>query len=229
MNLGYAEKLFARIADAITKPRFMADCRQYRRHSIGAYTYGSPKIYQWDDSARLTIGKHCSIAKDVSILLGGEHRADWVTTYPFNKAFCEVVGTAGYSHSQGDVNIGNDVWIGMGATILSGVTIGDGAVIAAHSLVTKNVPPYAIAGGNPARVIRSRFPVDVVRKLQAIAWWDWPIEKIEEGMPLLMHDDIDAFIRWGDETVLQSDSGYCGACPQQRAVGPGRAVLSACS
>ncbi len=199
MNLKLAEKLLGRIADAIRKPRFMADCHQYRRHRIGAYTYGSPKIYQWDDSTMLTIGKHCSIAKDVSIVLGGEHRTDWITTYPFNKFFREAAGITGHPHSKGDVNIGNDVWIGMGATILSGVTIGDGAVIAAHSLVTRNVPPYAIAGGNPARVIRSRFPVDVVRKLQAIAWWDWPIEKIEEGVPLLTHNDIGAFIRWSDE------------------------------
>ncbi|BBJ00397.1 acetyltransferase [Ferrigenium kumadai] len=202
MNLKFAEKLFARIADAIRKPRFMADSSQYRRHCIGAYTYGAPKIYQWDDSTRLSIGKHCSIAKDVSILLGGEHRTDWVTTYPFNKFFREVDGITGYPHSKGDVSIGNDVWIGMGATILSGVTIGDGAVIASHSLVTRDVPPYAIAGGNPARVIRSRFPVDVVRKLQVIAWWDWPIEKIEEGVPLLMHNDIDAFIRWSDECSI---------------------------
>lgn len=199
MSLKYAEKLFGRIADAIMKPRFTADHRQYRRHRIGAYTYGAPKIYQWDDNTGLTIGKHCSIAKDVSIVLGGEHRIDWITTYPFNRFFHEADGIEGHPHSRGDVNIGNDVWIGMGATILSGVTIGDGAVIAAHSLVTKDVPPYAIAGGNPARVIRSRFPVDVVRKLQAIAWWDWPIEKIKPGMPLMMHNDIDAFLRWSDE------------------------------
>lgn len=199
MSFELAGKLVARIADMVNKPRYTADHRRYRGHRIGAFTYGTPKIYQWDDRTRLTIGKHCSIAKGVSILLGGEHRTDWVTTYPFNQFFREAEEIEGHPHSKGDVTIGNDVWIGMGATILSGVTIGDGAVIAARSLVTRNVPPYAIVGGNPARVIRSRFPVDVVRRLQAIAWWDWPIEKIKQGMPLLMHDDIDAFIRWSEE------------------------------
>ncbi|HXU93486.1 MAG TPA: CatB-related O-acetyltransferase [Gallionella sp.] len=227
MNFEYAEKLFARISDAVTKPRFMSDSRQYRRHSIGAYTYGSPNIHQWDNSARLTIGKHCSIEKGVSILLGGEHRTGWVTTYPFERSFHEAGGSAGHPHSKGDVTIGNDVWIGMGATILSGVTIGDGAVIVAHSLVTKDVPPYAIAGGNPARVVRSRFSVDVVRKLQAIAWWDWPIEKIEEGVPLLMDNDIDAFIRWGGAAAKSHDSESSGFCRQQSPAAPGRTVLSA--
>lgn len=192
-------KLIALIGGTIASPRYTAEHRQYRDHCIGAYTYGTPKIYRWDDRTRLSIGKHCSIAKDVSILLGGEHRTDWVSTYPFNRFFPEAEGIAGHPHSKGDVIIGNDVWIGMGATILSGVTIGDGAVIAAHSLVSKDVPPYAIAGGNPARIIRSRFPEEVVRKLLAIAWWDWPIDKIKEGVPLLMRDDIEAFIRWSDE------------------------------
>lgn len=200
MKRQLVEKIIARIADAIGRPRFTADHRQYRNHCIGAYTYGTPKIYQWDDSTRLSIGKHCSIAKDVSILLGGEHRTDWVSTYPFNRFFGEAKGIGGHPRSKGDVTIGNDVWIGMGATILSGVTIGDGAVIAARSLVTKDVPPYAIAGGNPARVIRSRFPADVVGRLQAIAWWDWPVEKIKQGVPLLMYHDIDAFIRWSEES-----------------------------
>jgi acetyltransferase-like isoleucine patch superfamily enzyme len=192
-------KLIALIADAISDPRYTADRRQYRSHSIGAYTYGTPKVYQWDDSTKLTIGRHCSIAKDVSILLGGEHRTDWITTYPFNRFFREAEEITGHPHSKGDVTIGNDVWIGMGVTILSGVTIGNGAVIAARSLVTRDVPPYAIAGGNPARVIRSRFPEEVVQKLEAIAWWDWPVEKIRKGIPLLMQNDIEAFIRWSEE------------------------------
>lgn len=201
MKLKPIEELITLIANAINKPRYTADYRQYRSYCIGAYTYGTPKIYQWDDRTRLSIGKHCSIAKDVAILLGGEHRTDWVTTYPFNQFFRDAEGIMGHPHSKGDVIIGNDVWIGMGATILSGVTIGDGAVIAAHSLVTKDVPPYAIAGGNPARIIRLRFPEEVICRLQAIAWWDWPIEKIRQGMPLLMHNDIEAFIRWSDEIV----------------------------
>ena len=96
--------------------------------------------------------------------------------------------------SKGNVSIGHDVWIGTEALILSGVSIGHGAVIAARSVVTKDVPPYAIVAGVPARVIRSRFDPATVASLLRIAWWDWPREKIETALPLLMSDRLDAFL-----------------------------------
>ncbi len=119
---------------------------------------------------------------------------DWVTTYPFSEFFPEARRFSGHRPSKGNVVIGNDVWIGLGALILSGIEIGDGAVIAAHSVVAKNVEPYSIVGGNPAQHIRYRFSDVQVRKLEAIAWWNWPLDKIEKAWPLLLSDDIDAFI-----------------------------------
>lgn len=157
---------------------------------IGDYTYGNPIVY-FEGEGNLKIGKFCSIAFDnVKIFLGGNHRVDWATTYPFNKIaeFSEASNITGHPSSKGDVVIGNDVWIGMNATILSGVTIGDGAVVAAHAVVTKDVPPYAIVAGNPARVVKMRFSDDVIEKLLELKWWDWPIEKIRTYIPQLMKD-----------------------------------------
>lgn len=157
--------------------------------TIGDYTYGNPTIKHWGEPTHLYLGKFTSIAAEVTIFLGGNHRVDWVTTYPFNIMFKDVwpeaANITGHPCSNGDVVIGNDVWIGSGATILSGVTIGDGAVIAANALVTSNVPPYAIVGGNPAKLIKYRFDEKTIAALRAIAWWDWPLEKIRTQLSLL--------------------------------------------
>ncbi len=161
----------------------------------GRGSFGGIDISQYGDGTRLKIGNFCSIASDISILLGGEHRTDWVTTYAFNVTWAGVAGhIEGHPKTKGDVIIGNDVWIGKGAMILSGVTIGDGAVIGAKAVVTKDVPPYAIVAGNPARIIRYRFDDETIRKLLAIAWWNWPDEKIASAMELLLSDDINKFI-----------------------------------
>jgi acetyltransferase-like isoleucine patch superfamily enzyme len=176
------------------KSIYLIDNVEYKKYEVGEWSYGSPKILSWDEGARLAIGRFCSIADEVTIMLGGEHRTDWVTTYPFSALFEGAKNFSGHPKTKGDVLIGNDVWIGREALILSGVTIGDGAVIAARSLVTKNVAPYSIIGGNPARQIRFRFPEDKVTALLEIAWWDWPLPKIEEAWPLLLSDDINAFI-----------------------------------
>jgi acetyltransferase-like isoleucine patch superfamily enzyme len=142
---------------------------------------------------KLIIGRYCSIADKVEILLGGNHRVDWVTTYPFS-ALMDLWPSAprakDYHTSRGDVAIGHDVWLGSGAIIMSGVTIGDGAVVAAHALVTKDVPPYAIVGGNPARIIRYRFEPETIAELLDIAWWDLPREQVATIIPLLQSDRI---------------------------------------
>ena len=159
-------------------------------YEIGEYSYGNPIVY-FESEGNLRIGKFCSIAFDsVKIFLGGNHRVDWTTTYPFNKIadFPEASHITGHPCSKGDVVIGNDVWIGMNATILSGVTIGDGAVVAAHAVVTKDVPPYAIVAGNPARVVKMRFSDDVIKYLLELKWWDWPIEKVRVYIPQLMNE-----------------------------------------
>jgi acetyltransferase-like isoleucine patch superfamily enzyme len=124
---------------------------------IGEHTYGTPAVLTWQEGTSLKIGKYSSIADNVTIFLGGNHRTDWVTTYPFNVLDPAADYIKGHPHSRGDVIIGNYVWPGRGYVIMSGVTIGDGACVAANAVVTRNVAPYAIVGGSPAKIIRKRF------------------------------------------------------------------------
>lgn len=173
---------------------FLYENPDYSNYQIGQYTYGQPKIISWDQDTSLTIGKFCSISSNVTVILGGEHRTDWVTTYPFNVVFPEGKQHKGHPSTKGDIVIGNDVWIGRGAVILSGVKIGDGAVIAAECVVTKSVEPYTIVGGNPQKIIRKRFTTGQIESLLKIAWWNWPIESILEALPLLLDKNIDEFI-----------------------------------
>ena len=135
---------------------------------IGAFTYGfeNISIKQWNEGAALTIGKFCSIGPNITIFLGGNHRTDWITTFPFGHIFTEQLGghsIEGHPITNGEVLIGNDVWIGYGATIMSGIKIGDGAVISANATVVKDVKPYEIVGGNPAKLIKKRFTDEVIQ------------------------------------------------------------------
>ena len=135
---------------------------------IGDFTYGKPRVHHWGENATLQIGKFCSIAENVNIYLGGNHRIDWITTYPFSaltQYFPMAKGIVGHPTTKGNVVIGNDVWIGNGATIMSGVTIGDGAVIGTMAVVAKDVKPYEIVVGNPARLIKKRFNDETIAKL----------------------------------------------------------------
>jgi chloramphenicol O-acetyltransferase type B len=167
---------------------------------VGRHTYGHEQITirHWGEPAELSIGSFCSIADRVVVFLGGNHRPDWVTTYPF-PSFAEhwqkARGIGGVAITNGDVTIGNDVWIGSNATIMSGVTVGDGAVIATDSCVTRDVAPYAIVGGNPARLLRERFDAETVERLLVIRWWEWSDEKIEANVRLLCSVDIERFIQ----------------------------------
>ena len=169
------------------------DC-QLPQYDIGRWTYGKPKIMSWGEGATLKIGSFCSFAPDVKVFLGGEHRTDWVTTYPFSVLWEIAKKFTGHPATKGDVIIGNDVWIGNGAIILSGVTISDGAVIGAGAVVTKDVPAYGIVAGNPARLVKKRFDEDIVQRLLKIAWWNWEDDKIQKYMPLLLNSDIVKFI-----------------------------------
>jgi len=165
--------------------------------AFGKYTYGKPNIHWPNDNAKLIIGNFCSIANNVNIYLGGNHRTDWVSTYPFghiNKHVFNEYNGDGHPHTKGNVIIGNDVWIGANVTIMSGVTIGDGAVIANNSHVVKNVEPYSIVGGNPAKLIKYRFTQEQIEKLLEIKWWYWDDDKINKFTPLLCNT-IDEFIK----------------------------------
>ena len=182
--------------------------------SIGAFSYGEPTVHMWGVDGRLVIGKYCSIAGAVTILLGGNHRPDWVTTYPFNVLRPEAAHIAGHPATGGDVVIGNDVWLGQGAIVLSGVTIGDGACVAGYSLVTKDVPPYSIVGGNPARVIRSRFPQDQVEALLELAWWDWPEHELSACFDLMLSSDVEAFIQAARARRPAPEATSCAEQPE---------------
>jgi acetyltransferase-like isoleucine patch superfamily enzyme len=165
------------------RPFFSKDVFAGTHYRIGDFTYGSPEILHWGEDANLIIGKYCSIADRVKIFLGGNHRIDWVTTYPFNalpQFFPNAKEISGHPATKGDVVIGNDVWIGHGATIMSGVSIGHGAVVAAEAVVSKNIGPYEIWGGNPARFIKKRFDDETIERLLALNWWDWPESEIQE-------------------------------------------------
>jgi acetyltransferase-like isoleucine patch superfamily enzyme len=174
--------------------------RLAERHgfAIGDHSYGRPKVRFPESGAKLSIGRFCSIADGVEILLGGNHRTDFATTYPFGAmtgVWPEARGRDDFHASKGDVAIGHDVWLGSQCMILSGVTIGTGAVVAARAVVTRDVPPYAIVGGNPAKLIRMRFDAPTVERLLASRWWDLPRERIAALIPLLQGADVEALLR----------------------------------
>jgi len=156
---------------------------------IGYGTYGSQHliIHRWNSLNRLKIGKYCSIADSIHIFLGGNHDISAVSTYPFGTDAEELIGPReGHPKSNGDINIGNDVWIASNVSIMSGIKIGDGAVIAAFSHVVKDVKPYEVVGGNPAKHISFRVPEEDIEELIKIAWWDWPKKKILSNRELLV-------------------------------------------
>lgn len=143
---------------------------------------------------KLIIGKFCMIASDVIFIMNGaNHLSESISAYPFaifGKDWANAMEEKSYP-VKGDTAVGNDVWIGYGATIMPGVTIGDGAIIATKSVVTKDVAPYSIVGGNPAKEIRKRFSKDKIEQLLAMRWWDWPIEQITAQVHHLTGTDIE--------------------------------------
>jgi len=175
---------------------------------IGDYTYyDDPEdsenfernvLYHFDFIGdKLKIGKFCSIAKNVKFIMnGGSHRIDTFSSYPFpifGSSWAEALKDVRLgAPSKGDTVVGNDVWLGREAVVMPGVHIGDGAVIAAEAVVTSNVPPYSIYGGNPAKLIRKRFSEDVINALLELQWWNWPYEKITRNLRAIFGTDIEA-------------------------------------
>ncbi len=170
---------------------------------VGDYTYyddfENPEnfernvLYHFEfEGDKLIVGKFCSIASDVKFIMnGGNHRTDWFTNYPF-----PIFGSGWESAmpdswpNKGDTLIGNDVWIGYEATIMPGIRIGDGAIIATKSVVTRDVEAYTVVGGNPAIEIRKRFEASIIKELLEIRWWDWDIEKITRNLKAICGADI---------------------------------------
>lgn len=189
------------IADRIDHPKIIVGKRSYYagyyhgRHFEDAVLYMDGVDKQKDVDA-LRIGKYCSIASGAVFMMSGNqgHRHDWIAAYPLDIIEENVPPSkklpAGFLN-KGDTIIGSDVWIGYEALIMPGITIGDGAVIAARAVVSRDVEPYAIVGGNPARLIKKRFSEDQIEQLLAIKWWDWPEEKIKANIPALRSGDVE--------------------------------------
>ena len=144
---------------------------------VGRYTYGPLDVEIGNNFEKLYIGEFCSIADKVKFLLSVEHEVNTISTYPFKAKFGDEFLS---STSKGDIIVDDDVWIGYGATIMSGVHIGQGAVVAAGAVVTKDVPPYAIVGGVPAKVIRYRFEPEMIDELQKVDYSKLTKEDIEK-------------------------------------------------
>jgi virginiamycin A acetyltransferase len=167
---------------------FASDPLQFEKNNV---------LYHYPvNNDRLFIGRVCSIACGGKFLFtSANHTLKSLSTYPFPIFFEEWAldkkQVASAWDNKGDIVVGNDVWIGYEAVILSGVHIGDGAIIGARAVVTKDIPPYTIAGGAPAKEIRKRFDDETIRKLQRLQWWDWPYDKIRRFLPYIMNGEAD--------------------------------------
>lgn len=205
----------AKLFESPFKGRLLSELVSNPNIAVGRYSYYSGYYHghSFDDCARylsteagadrLIVGSFCSIGDGAVFMMAGNqgHRNDWVSTFPFFYMTEEpaFAGALDAYRPAGDTVIGNDVWIGSEAMLMPGVAVGHGAVIGSRALVTRNVEPYAIVGGSPAREIRKRFPDDQVAMLLEMAWWDWPIERLRDAMPLLCAGDIAALHRfWRD-------------------------------
>jgi len=183
---------------------------------VGEYTYydspDDPTAFERDavlygfGPERLIIGRFCAIAAKVRFLMAGANHADHgPSTYPFGvfgAGWADTMDIVMSAPSRGDTVVGHDVWLGYSALVLPGVRIGPGAVVAAASVVARDVPPYAIVAGNPARVIRSRFPEEDVARLLRAAWWDWPIDLVTEHARTIMAGTAADLERIADERGL---------------------------
>lgn len=183
------------IKNAITRPNILVGDYTYYDDVDGAERFEEHVTHHYPFLGdRLVIGKFCAIAKGIEFVMNGaNHRMCSVTTYPFN-----IMG-GGWECAtpaleelplKGDTVVGNDVWIGQNVTVMPGVHIGDGAIIAANSVVAKDIPAYHIAGGNPCRIIRKRFDDALIDYLLELNWWDWPTEKIFRNLDVLCSGDL---------------------------------------
>jgi virginiamycin A acetyltransferase len=165
----------------------------------GTYFDRNVNIISWSDEYKINVGKYCSIGRDCNFFLHANHRPDWVTTSsqllgPVTPEIADMHMKMGHPSCKGDIVIGDDVWIGAKSTIMSGVKIGNGAIVGATSTVTKDVPPYAIVAGNPAKIVKYRFTENQIKSLLKISWWDWSEDRIKTEAMNMWSDNIDEFI-----------------------------------
>ncbi|HEX2893691.1 MAG TPA: CatB-related O-acetyltransferase [Marmoricola sp.] len=199
-KLHTARRVWRRISRGERLERFEG-LKAAGRLKYGVASYGVPTIIDHPhENCSLCVGNYTSISPDSTIVLGGEHPTDRLTTFPL-RIILNIPGAwhDGFPAESRDTIIGSDVWVGARATILSGARIGNGAVVAAGSLVAQDVPSYAVVGGVPARVIRFRFNADVISQLEELAWWDWPEHTIREAAEVLSgHLEADSLARLRD-------------------------------
>ena len=184
------------IKNVITRPNIEIGDYTYYDDTNGADKFEEHVTHHYEFLGdKLIIGKFCQIASGIKIIMNGaNHRMNSVTTYPFNimgNGWEKVTPKLEDLPFKGDTIIGNDVWIGQNVTILPGVHIGDGAIIGANSVVTKDIPAYHIAGGNPCKIIRKRFDEELINYLEEIKWWDWEDEKIFKNLEILCSSDLE--------------------------------------
>lgn len=187
------------LKNSITNPNIIVGDYTYYDDFESVKNFEKNVKYLFDFTGdKLIIGKFCMIASDVTFIMNGaNHLTDAISTYPF------AIFGGDWSNAmegktypvKGNTKIGNDVWIGYGATIMPGVTIGDGAIIATKSVITKDVEPYAIVGGNPAKQIKKRFTEHKIKSLLELKWWDWPVEKITRNAQYLTGTDINNLVK----------------------------------
>jgi virginiamycin A acetyltransferase len=190
--------------EGVTRTCYLKNIIKNPQIIVGDYTYyDDPEdihnfernvLYLFDFMKdKLIIGKFCQIATGVRFIMNGaNHAMDGISTYPFRVFGKSWAQTPMNVVSKGDTVIGNDVWIGNSVTIMQGVTIGDGAIIGTNALVTKDVAPYTIVGGNPAKLIRKRFDEETIEFLVELRWWNWPMDTIVESLDAITTGDIEA-------------------------------------
>ena len=159
--------------------------------TYGKHTYGRIFAHR----GRIRVGNFCSIGNNVRAIILEDHKVDWITTYPFHRRWINVYTECPVVERSEEIIIENDVWIGESVTLLHDTCIRNGAVVGSNSVVCGEVPPYAVVVGNPAMVIKYRFPEDVVEKLLEIQWWNWDDDKIERYATLLCSNNVDEFMR----------------------------------
>lgn len=183
-------KNFVKAPNIIVGDYTYFDDRRYGPEKFEEYNV----LYNYDFSkVKLVFGKFCAIAAETKFIMTGDHKLDSISTYPF-PIFGHGWESAFNVYDlpvKGDIIVGNDVWFGYDSLVKNGVKIGDGAIIAARAVVVKDVPPYCIVAGNPAKVVKQRFDDTTVERLIKLAWWNWDIEKINKNLSVICHLNID--------------------------------------
>jgi virginiamycin A acetyltransferase len=185
------------LKNVVTSPQITIGDYTYYDDPIAPENFERNVLYHYG-SDRLIIGKFCAIATQVKFIMNGaNHKLDGISTYPFpifGGEWAGMMETLMNLPSRGDTIVGHDVWLGYESIVMPGVNIGNGAIVAARSVVVKDVPAYTIVGGNPAQIIKQRFSDEEIARLQEIQWWDWEIDKITRNLPLIMAGDVAALL-----------------------------------